>query len=80
MIELVVELARCEEKPVEHDPVRMRPADSEVDALLADRSGLAAATSWRPKVDLRCGFMRTIAWWRNRLSFGSVRREHEFIA
>lgn len=80
MIELVVELARCEDKPIEHDPARMRPADSEVRALLADSSCLAAATGWRPKVELRHGLMRTIAWWRSRLSCGSVRREHEFIA
>src|SRR5487761_1292998 len=79
LIEMVVDLARCEDKPVEHDPARMRPADSEVRALLADSSCLAAATGWRPKVDLRDGLMRTIAWWRSRLSYGLVRREHEFI-
>lgn len=80
MIDLVIELARCEDKPVEHDPIRMRPADSEVRALLADSSCLSAATGWRPKVDLSHGLMRTIAWWHSRLSCGSVRREHEFMA
>ncbi len=79
MIQMVVDLARCEDKPVEHDPTRMRPADSEVRALLADSSCLAAATGWRPKIDLRHGLTRTIAWWRSRLSHGSVRREHEFM-
>src|SRR5487761_226767 len=79
MLKLVLELARCEEKPVEHEPARMRPAESEVRALLADSSCLATATGWRPKVDLRDGLMRTIAWWRSRLSYGLVRREHEFI-
>lgn len=80
MIDLVIEFARCGDKRVEHDPTRMRPVDSEVRALLADSSCLAAATGWRPKVDLHHGLMRTIAWWRNRLSGSSVRREHEFIA
>lgn len=80
MIKLVLELTRCEEKPVERDPVRMRPVDSEVRALLADSSCLATATGWRPTVDLRVGLTRTIAWWRGRLSDGLVRREHAFMA
>lgn len=80
MIELVLELTRSEEKPVECDPVRMRPVDSEVRTLLADSSCFASATGWRPTVDLRVGLTRTIAWWRGRLSDGLVRLEHEFIA
>jgi NAD dependent epimerase/dehydratase len=80
MIELVVELAGCEGKPIDHDPARVRPVDSEVRALLADSSCLASTTGWQPKVNLRDGLMRTISWWHSRLSFGLVRRGHEFIA
>jgi NAD dependent epimerase/dehydratase len=78
MIDLVVALAGCD-KPVEPDADRMRPGDSEVRALLADSSRLASAVDWQPRVDLCEGLGRTIAWWRDRLAVGSVRREHEFI-
>jgi NAD dependent epimerase/dehydratase len=78
MIELIVDLTGCV-KPVEHDPERMRPAASEVRALLADSSRFAAATGWRPKVDLGQGLIRTIAWWRDRVANGRVRRSREFI-
>jgi UDP-glucose 4-epimerase len=78
MIDLVVELARCG-KPVEHDVDRMRPRDSEVRALLADSSRLASAIGWRPSVDLCDGLNRTIAWWRDRLAGGRVRRSSSLI-
>jgi UDP-glucose 4-epimerase len=57
----------------------MRPVDSEVRALLADSSRLASAVGWQPSVDLCDGLRRTIAWWRDRLSGGLVRRDREFI-
>lgn len=78
MIDLVVDLTGCG-KPVEHDPERMRPSDSEVRALLADSSRLAAAIGWRAGVDLRQGLTRTIAWWRDRIAGGRVRRRSDFI-
>lgn len=78
MIDLVVGLVGCG-KPVEHDPDRMRPSESEVRALLADSSRLAAVTGWEPQVGLREGLTRTIAWWRDRLAKSGVRREQEFI-
>jgi NAD dependent epimerase/dehydratase len=78
MIDLVMGLAECV-KPVEHDADRMRPTASEVRALLADSSRLTAATGWRPGVDLRDGLTRTVAWWRDRLSGGLVRRERGFM-
>jgi UDP-glucose 4-epimerase len=78
MIDLVVRLAECG-KLVEHDEDRMRPVDSEVRALLADSSRLASAVGWQPSVDLCEGLRRTIAWWRDRLSGGLVRRDREFI-
>jgi NAD dependent epimerase/dehydratase len=78
MIDQVFDLTGCA-KTIEHEHERMRPDDSEVRALLADSSCLAAAVGWRPSVDLRDGLMRTIAWWRDRLSGGLVRRQREFI-
>jgi NAD dependent epimerase/dehydratase len=78
MIDLVSDLTGCG-KPVEHDAERRRPENSEVRALLADSSRLASAAGWRPTVGLREGLSRTIAWWRDRLSGGLVRRERGFM-
>jgi UDP-glucose 4-epimerase len=78
MIDLVVSLTSCR-KPVQHDARRLRPGASEVRALLADSGRLAAAVGWRPNVDLADGLMRTIAWWRERLCDGLIRRERHYI-
>jgi NAD dependent epimerase/dehydratase len=79
VIDLIVRLTGCDKKLIEQDPARMRPADSEVRALLADSRRLAADTGWRTTIDLHEGLKRTIAWWRNRLAGGRVRRESAFI-
>lgn len=79
VIELVRELTDCR-KPLEHDPERERPPNSEVRALLADSSRLNAATGWQPTVDLREGLKRTIAWWRGRLMGGRLRQDSSFVA
>lgn len=79
IIDLVIKLTNCHKPRVERDPARMRPAGSEVRALLADSSRLNADTGWRTTIDLREGLKRTIAWWRNRLAGGLVRRERAFI-
>jgi nucleoside-diphosphate-sugar epimerase len=79
MIDLVSELAACC-KPIEYDADRVRPGNAEVRTLLADSSRLTSAVGWQPKVDLREGLTRTIAWWRDRLSGGLVRRERGFIS
>jgi dTDP-glucose 4,6-dehydratase len=50
---------------VEFDPERVRPADSEIDRLLSDRSALTAMTGWEPEVGLRAGLEQTIAWFRD---------------
>lgn len=75
----VLSLTNCGKPVAEHRPDRMRPAGSEVRALLADSSRLKTDTGWEPKVELRDGLKKTIAWWRNRLGDGLVRRETEFI-
>lgn len=44
------------------DPARLRPADSEVMRLLADRSRLEAATGWAPAHPLESGLAATATW------------------
>jgi NAD dependent epimerase/dehydratase len=77
-IDLVVRLAGLD-KPLQRDAIRMRPSNSEVRALLADSSRLAAAAGWRPKVDLCEGLTRTVAWWRDRLAGGRAGRTIDLI-
>lgn len=77
LISIVLELLNCE-KPVERDPARERPPDSEVRALLADSTRFTSATGWRPRVDLREGLLRTVKWWRDRLSRRRVRQDASY--
>ena len=46
------------------DPLRVRPAASEVERLVADASKARAVLGWEPKVGLEEGLDRTIAWFR----------------
>ncbi len=78
IIDLVLGATHCQ-RPVVQDPKRMRPPGSEVRALLADSRRLNQDTGWRPRIDLREGLERTIAWWRERLAMGLVRRETGFM-
>jgi UDP-glucose 4-epimerase len=78
MVDLVLDLTCCN-KPIHREPERLRPANSEVLALLADSSRLNALTGWRPSTPLRDGLARTIAWWRDRISHSRVRPESSFI-
>lgn len=66
-------------KVVRQDPHRARPVNSEVRALLADSSRIAAATGWRPRIELKEGLARTADWWRDRLAGGRVRQETTFV-
>ena len=66
LIEIIRGLAGCD-KPVVEEPERLRPASSEVMALVADASRLCDATGWRPTVELEDGLGRTIAWWQGRM-------------
>jgi UDP-glucose 4-epimerase len=78
LIDLVVELTSCR-KPVLQDNKRLRPANSEVRALLADCTRFGCATGWLPRVPLREGLQKTIEWWHCRLSDKKVRRQRDFI-
>jgi UDP-glucose 4-epimerase len=78
LIDLIVDLTSSR-KPVVQDDKRLRPANSEVRALLADCTRFRQATGWSPTVRLRDGLERTVAWWRCRLSDKQVRRQKDFI-
>jgi NAD dependent epimerase/dehydratase len=78
LIDLIVELTSCR-KPVVQDRKRLRPQNSEVRALLADCTKFTRATGWSPRISLREGLEKTVAWWRCRLSDKQVRRQEDFI-
>jgi NAD dependent epimerase/dehydratase len=78
LIELAAELIGCN-KPIRQAPGRMRPGNSEVRALLAESSRIATDAGWRPATSLREGLTRTIAWWRDRLTSGLVRKKSDFM-
>ena len=66
IVETVVALSGSD-KPVSTNTNRMRPANSEVMALMADTTRLNAASGWSPTYDLNAGLAETINWWRERL-------------
>ena len=78
LIDVIVDLTSCH-KPVVQDDKRLRPANSEVRALLANCARFARATGWSPQVTLREGLERTVEWWRRRLSDKQVRKQKDFI-
>lgn len=49
---------------IDTDPERLRPAESEVDHLLADPSRARELLGWQPVVNLTEGLTRTIEWFR----------------
>jgi UDP-glucose 4-epimerase len=77
LINMILEATNCG-KPVVQDPQRLRPANSEVRALLADSSRLYEEVGWQPRVRLYDGLERTINWWRDRIDRGLVRRDAGF--
>jgi len=79
VIDLALELTNSR-KPLEQDPARARPPNSEVRALLADSTKIANDAGWRPSVEFREGLRRTIDWWQKRLASGKVREGRSFVA
>jgi UDP-glucose 4-epimerase len=67
------------DKPIQTEEARMRPANSEVRALLADHAKLTSATGWRPRTSLEDGISQTIDWWRERLKGSSVRSDAGYM-
>lgn len=78
LVDIAMELTCCK-KPVRRDDARLRPANSEVRALLADASRFQHVTGWKPHIPLREGLQHTIAWWEARLSGGAVRRHKDLV-
>jgi NAD dependent epimerase/dehydratase len=64
LVELVGELLG-KDLGVEADPERVRPSASEVQLLLSDPARAESLCGWRPRVELREGLERTIAWIRD---------------
>lgn len=52
---------------VQTDPQRIRPAASEVDQLVCHADRARRLLGWEPRVDLRAGLSRTIAWLQDHL-------------
>jgi len=61
IVELVGELLG-RELAVELDEQRVRPALSEVERLVSSPARARELTGWEPRVDLRDGLARTVAW------------------
>lgn len=54
--------------PISCDEQRIRPANSEVNRLIADNSLITSLTDWRPEMDFRQGLERTAEWIGRNLS------------
>jgi NAD dependent epimerase/dehydratase len=78
LLSLVVALTGCK-KAIRQDESRLRPENSEVRALLADSTLFQTLTGWRARTSLQEGVDKTIAWWRDRLRHGLVRREKGYM-
>jgi len=78
MVETVRRLVGAN-KPVVEEQARLRPAKSEVRALLADSARFEAATGWRAETGLEDGLERTIAWWRQRIALGRLRPTTDYV-
>ena len=79
--ELVVAVAQSLNisKPVVASSERLRPAASEVRALIADSRKFTGATGWTPHVALTDGIQRTATWWRERLERGEARTATNYL-
>ncbi|MGD0104507.1 MAG: GDP-mannose 4,6-dehydratase [Rhodopila sp.] len=78
VIAMVSDLTETD-KPAQQDGQRLRPADSEVRALIADSRRLTADTGWCGEISLREGLAQTIAWWQARFDRGKVRKSHAYM-
>jgi nucleoside-diphosphate-sugar epimerase len=64
--ELVEEIGTLLKKKlsVQKEKERLRPAESEVERLLADTRLAQEALDWKPKVDFVSGLKKTIEWYK----------------
>lgn len=66
LAELIVEIVGTPASIVTEEQ-RLRPGKSEVERLLGDSALVAELTGWAPKVTLREGLERTVAWLRENM-------------
>lgn len=78
LITILRDITDCR-KPVRVEAARLRPGASEVRVLQADSSRIFADAGWQPRIGLREGLVRTVAWWRSRLAAGLVRRDAGYM-
>ncbi|QUS39128.1 NAD-dependent epimerase/dehydratase family protein [Tardiphaga alba] len=67
------------DKPVVTEQARVRPAHSEVRALIADPSRLQRASGWQASYSLEQGLEQSIAWWKSRIAVGQVRASSSYM-
>ena len=79
MVERVQKIIGGPEKPVVTEQHRMRPADSEVMALIAQAEKFTAATGWKPRETIDSGLEKTIDWWRDVIDAGRQRRGSDYL-
>ncbi len=75
-VSLIRKLTGCK-KEIEQEKSRIRPAKSEVMALMADSTRLSSQTGWSPQVSLEEGLLKTIDWWKGRVA--NVRTYSDFM-
>lgn len=66
LAELIIEVVGTQAEVVTEEQ-RLRPGKSEVERLLGDSSLMRELTGWEPRVTLREGLERTVAWLRENM-------------
>jgi nucleoside-diphosphate-sugar epimerase len=64
LFQLIAEIMSSDAR-IEMDPVRLRPAESEVQRLRCDGQKLRNAQGFQPETSLRDGLQRTVEWFQN---------------
>jgi len=62
IVKTILRLLGKEDIPIEQDPLRVRPAKSEVMQLVSDNTIARQVCGWEPKYDLETGLAETIEW------------------
>jgi len=78
MVETVRAVTGCN-KPLVEEKSRLRPAKSEVYALLASGDRFRGASGWSPKTTLKQGIEYTVTWWHKRIAEGRIRSSADYL-
>jgi nucleoside-diphosphate-sugar epimerase len=68
MAKTILKLVGKNEKTIEQDPARIRPAKSEVLKLISDNSKALELSGWKPRYTLEQGLAETIEWIKKNLN------------